>query len=168
MTESARRREEDRLHVEEIVLGDLSRQLDDNSQRQANMITRVSIAIAANGVALVPLFADGVASLRSWPGCLWLIPLLPAVLSIAFGFKAIDLWKSKASESTPKEVDAFRSAELKHVLDRLILDRLEVLEAARSDLKTKSKWHRRSVMTLACTGGTMVVVFIATIILGGQ
>lgn len=132
------------------------------------MITRVSIAIAANGVALVPLFADGVASLRSWPGYLWLIPLLPAVLSIAFGFKAIDLWPSKASESTPEEVELFRSAARKHVLDRMILDRLEVLEAARSDLKTKSKWHRRSVVTLACTGGTMVVVFIATIILGGQ
>lgn len=162
------KRAAERLNADQIVLSELDHQVEDNSQRQANMIARVSIAIAANAVALVPLFADGLDVLRSWPGVLWVLPLAPAVLSIVFGFKSIDLWSSRGPESTRDEVAIWRTAASAQVIDRLILDRLDVLETVRADLARKTAWHRRSVVALTWTGIVMVLVFIFTSCIGAH
>jgi hypothetical protein len=150
---------EERETVDLLILNELEREKADNSARQANVITRISIVIATNAIVLLPVFSGGL-NLSEMTGLQWLLPLVPAVASAVVGFASIHLWKSESFVLTSALASIWRVGTPRQVRDRIIDDRLEELDRARADLQRKSKLYNWAAALLLLTLTTEVGVFL--------
>lgn len=128
----------------EIIAAEISREISETNQKQANSITRASIVLAAAGISLFVPFTMRPAPFIS-------LSILLAALSASFALVAISYWKSRGTIYTKELVQAYSSATPEQVLEKLVSDLLTELNASVRDLGRKTKWARVSLWLLSAS-----------------
>ena len=139
------------VEQQRLILEELARQIDNVNTRQAAVIDRAAIVVAAD-VVLSALIVAQLAT--GW----LLIPILISVVSAVFALRTIGLWKSKGSKLSKALISRLLRADPYSVGHGIVRDRLKELNAAVVDLERKQKRVRLATATLIAAWGAAVVV----------
>lgn len=133
-----------------LVAAELDRELSNVSARQANAVTRASIVLAAAGVTAFSVVSTFLG--------LALVPASFSLISAFLCLAAIRYWRSKAIQLKRAHVAPYLDASPYDLLWRQVIDKFIELDAARSDLKKKSKYLRAATAMLVLAWLSAVAV----------
>ena len=143
-----------------LVMAELDRELDSVAGRQANAVTRASITLAAAGITAFSI----VSSSLGWS----LVPAFFSLVSAFLSLAAIRYWKSQAMQLKRADVRSFLNAPIYAAQWRMVSDKFDELDAARTDLDRKTNYLEGAVSMLVLAWmSALVVRFIVEPVLTG-
>jgi hypothetical protein len=150
-------RPRDDSEQQDLILTEVSRQLQDVMARQTNAVTRGSIVVGAAAATSIALTATAESP---WA----LIPIVIGAIAAVYGFLSLWLWKTHAAMLTPDVAKIYQAAPAAALRNSFISDLLTELRSARADLNRKNRHIRRAMIIAAVSWASAIIVTILDVL----